>query len=426
MINKKISKFLGPILGITGFIIVAGMMEAPASAQDNVQANTSYINTAANTTGAAVTVSDYCVNINKSETQNGIKVTVDKAIGTKKNLKVTLRIESDKSLDEIKYNNSIFELTYGDIKSFGHTSSKRERIDDKTILVTLERINDRGEYPQKGEMRVDLALVNYKVNIGMDIPVDFTESFNHVIDKEISGKIKALDYTLNKFQSDVMGTRIEVTKPKVDRADRDKEEALWNSSVILKVGNRMYKTHSRGSFSGEDKVRKSNYETRLATYDTVKDEKNISILPIICNITSDELDKIYSNYGAKEENAYKDTLNNVKYNKNFDFAGGTKGEIYNIERNDNTIKIYCKGQSEKEGLLMASNVHPHYHYEKGKTDNVYYDTNNMSFYKDPKEALGYIIELNKVDKDKSVEVSFDEIIKQADKYTLEDEIKLLS
>ena len=33
----------------------------------------------------------------------------------------------------------------------------------------------------------------------MDIPVDFTESFNNIIEKDISGKIPELDSTLKQI-----------------------------------------------------------------------------------------------------------------------------------------------------------------------------------------------------------------------------------
>lgn len=53
------------------------------------------------------------MNINKSEVKNVTKVTVDKAVATKKDMKVILKVESDKSLDKADHSNSIFEVTYG-------------------------------------------------------------------------------------------------------------------------------------------------------------------------------------------------------------------------------------------------------------------------------------------------------------------------
>ena len=424
MVNKKISRILGPVLGVMGFMLAIGVLEETSVfADDNVQVNSTYTNS---TTSAAVTCQDYSININKSAQQNGVKVTVDKAIVTKHKLKVTLKIESEKPIEKMKHDNSIFEVTYGEENGNygGHTSSHSEYINDKTMLVTLEKDNYEGEYPVKGEMRVDVVLSNYKVNIGMDIPVDFTKSFNNIIEKDISGKIPEFDYTLNKMESDVMGTRITYNEPKRDDDTEDTSDSLFNSVMILKVGDKMYKTESNGNYMDKDEVISGNYEVKLLTYDEVKDEKNISIIPVICNISDKELQEIYSKENKKQENTNKEIINNVSYDKTFNFTDGTKGEIYNIERNDNSIKVYCKGASEKESLLMASNMYAGYQYIKEENNHDFYDNSNMSFYKDPKEALGYIVELNNVKKDKVVELSYDTLIKYADRYKLEDEIKL--
>ena len=72
---------------------------------------------------------------------------------------------------------------------------------------------------------------------------------------------------------------------------------------------------------------------------------------------------------------------------------------------------------------MASNIRLNYHYEKEKDDNLFYN-NYSSFYKDPKESLGYIVEFDNVDKNKNTELHFNKLIKQVDSYSLSDEIKL--
>lgn len=141
-------------------------------------------------------------------------------------MKVILKIESEKPFEKMKHNNSIFEVTYGKGNSHGHTNSPSKYINDKTILVTLEKDNYEEEYPEKGEMRVDVVLSNYKVNMGIDIPVDFTESFNNIVEKDISGKIPEFDYTLNKLESDIMGTKFTYSEPKRDENAEDKSNTL--------------------------------------------------------------------------------------------------------------------------------------------------------------------------------------------------------
>lgn len=421
MVNEKLSRTLGPVLGVMGFILAIGVMESPVLADDNIQVNSAYTNS---TTATAVMYKDYSININKSQTQNGIKVTVDKAIATEHKLKVTLKLESEKSLEKIQDNNSIFMLSYGEDDNEKHTSQNTEKIDDKTMLFILEKDNYKGEYPEKGEIRVDVVLSNYKVNIGMDIPIDFTESFNNIIKKDISGKIPEFNYTLNKIESDLTGTRITYNEPKRDDYTEDRSDSLFNSVIILKAGDKMYKTESNGNYTGKDEVISGNYEVKSLTYSKVNDEKNISIIPVICNISNKELSEIYLEDNKKQESINKETTNNVNYEKTIDFTDGTRGEIYNIERNDNSIKVYCKGASEKESILMASSIYANYKYIKEEKYHDFYKYANMSFYKDPKEALGYIVELDNVKKDKVVELGFDTLIKYVDRYKIEDEIKL--
>ncbi len=428
MLNRKISRILGPVLGSMAFALIIGVMELAPAYADNTAAEASVNNltATATTTSASVTYTenkDYFVNINKSEVQNGIKVTVDKAVATKKNMEVVLKVESDKPLDKVDHSNSIFEVTYGnDHSDFGRTISRQANIDDKTMTVTLEKYNYNGEYSSKGDMRVDIALPNYKVNIGIDIPVDFTESFNNILDKDVSVKIPELNYNLSKLESDALGTRISFTRPERDENKGEDDNTSWNSSMILKTGDRMYRMNRKGGYSEKDGVGTGNYEAESVTYDKVKDEKGLSLIPLICNLTTDEMDKLYEDKDGN--NVTKDLINNISYDKDFNFGDGTKGEIYNIERNGNTIKVYCAGQSEKESLLMACNTNIHYENADGKVDGIYYDNRNVSFYKDANKVFGYILQFNNVEKDKPVALDVDKTIKQADKFKLEDEVKL--
>ena len=197
-------------------------------------------------------------------------------------------------------------------------------------------------------MRLDVVFPYYKVNIGMDVIVDFSESFDNIFDKNISTKIPEFDFTLNKLESDVLGTTINYTEPYKD------DDRSMDSSLILKVGDKMYKLRSSGSYSDGEET-KGVYESEAATYDMFKEQKDISIIPLACNITWDELRKINKD-SAPIEDTTKETINNVNYLKSFNFSDGSKGELYNIERNDNSVKVYCRGNSEKASLLMVNGI----------------------------------------------------------------------
>lgn len=422
MVRRKLNGRLGIALGIAAFILGTGIMATPAFADDNILSVEAKTNA---TTSAAVAIEkDYSINVNKSATQNGVKVTVDKALATKHKLKVVLKIESEKSLEKMKHEQTIFELTYGEQKFHGHTNSPFQYIDDNTMLVTLEKDNYENEYPKKGEMRVDVVISDFKVNIGMDMQVDFSESFNNAIKKDISGKVPELDYTLKSLESDAMGTIISYAKPQKNDELEDRGDYNFNSKILLKAGDKIYRTESNGTFSGENNERSGNYESQTLTYDKIKDEKEVSLLPLICDISWKELAKLHEQ-DINDKNINRDTMNNVNYEKSFNFNDGSKGEIYNIERNDNSVKVYCKGESEKESLMIASNLSLNYEYVKGKNDNSFYRNENVVCYKDSKEKFGYIVEFNNVEKAKKAELTIDNLIKHVDKYKLEDEIKLI-
>jgi hypothetical protein len=424
MINKKISKVLGPILGIMGFMLATGVSEAPVLASGNGQANVAYTNS---TTAAAVMYKDYSVNINKSAEQNGVKVTIDKAIATKHKLKVTVKIESDKPFDTDKLDNSVIQVTFGENYCNGRSWSY-DYPDDKTMVATIEQHDYKNEFLEKGNLRVDAVLSNYKVNVGIDAAVDFSECFKNTIEKDISSKMPKSDCTLNKLETSVMGTIIDYSEPYKDDSENNKD--FIKSSMILKVGDKMYKIRAAGSRSSEeDNVMSGTYEAKAATYDRVKDQKDISIIPVVSSMSYDDLEKIYKQNSENESNnkkdANKETTNNVSYEKSFEFSDGSKGEIYNIERNDNSVKVYCKGTSDKESLLMASNMNMYYQNEEDKKNQIRYDSNSsMSFYKDSKDKLGYVVEFDNVEKDKVVNLNIDNMVKQIDKFEIGDEIQI--
>lgn len=414
MINKKISKVLGPILGVMGFMLAIGVFEVPVLADDKVQATSTYIES---TPSAAVTYKDYSINVNKSVEQNGLKITLENVVATKHKLKAIVKVESNKPFDQTENDNSIFQLLYGE-NPFGGQGMSSNYIDDKTLLMTLEQDNDIKEFPQKGEIRLDVVFPSHKVNIGMDVSVDLSESFKYELEKDVNAKISKSDCTINKLESDILGTKITYSEPLKGYDNR-----FMDSSIVLKAGNKMYRLRPSGSSSDGEGI-KGTYESKAATYDKLKDQKDISIIPLACDITWDEIEKTYK-YNNEKEDIKKETINNVSYVKSFDFSDGNKGEIYNIERNDNSVKVYCNGTSEKASLLMASSMNMYYQFVEGQVNSFNYNSDDyMSFYKNPNDELGYVVEFDNLEKDKGLELYFSDNIKLIDRYKVGDEIKI--
>ncbi len=427
MINKKLSKTLGPILGIMTFMLASGITYTSAFADDTIAAmapatTTTTSASATYTDNTATPIKDYSIAINKSSEENGIKVTVNSALATKHNLKVTLKIEGITDPKAIEHNNSLFEVSYGD-KDYGFSStSSRQYADDKTMFLTLEKNNYEGEYPESGNLRVDVVLSNYKVNIGMDVPVDFTNSINKVFTKDITGTIPEINYTLKQLDSDSMGTTVSYTRPKHSGHNIDDNNDFWDSQILLKVDNNFYKLDSRGDSIGDDGTIIGHYSSKLPTYDNIKNGKDISVIPMLYKMSMDDSDIISNN---SNKNTSNDSANNLSYEKEFSSSSGLKGTIYNVERNDNSVKVYCKGQSELESLIIASNISLNYNHVKGQKDATIYHYNRfVSFYKDPKDSLGYIVEFDNVDKDKAATLNISYMLKEISMYKMGDEIKL--
>jgi hypothetical protein len=424
MINKKISILLSSILGVA---LNVGMMEMPVFAvSGGVQAVSSY--TASDTPADS---QKYIISKDNNIEQNGLKISIDSIVATKHKLQVVVKVEGQKPFSNSQGNNVIALLTYGDNKEKSSGTSYTN-IDKNTLQINLEKEVDKEEIPEKGNLRVDIVIPEYKINVGMDASVDFTESFNDTIEKDVSIKVPEFNFTVSKLEANVLGT--EITYNKEVKGNLSEDYGISSDQLILKVGDRMYRTRDERSYSsydGNNTVIKGVYTSKSATFDKVKGQNSISLIPIICNMSEDEIGKVneenYKNLlDEKKAEASKETTNNIIYTKNFDFSDGTKGEIYNVERNDNSVKIYCKGATEKESLLMASNMrlYPTIEDIKANHYSLYENEGNMSFYKDSNDSLGYIVEFDNLDKDKKMELGLDFMIKEIDKFQIGNEVNL--
>lgn len=95
-------------------------------------------------------------------------------------------------------------------------------------------------------------------------------------------------------------------------------DILTEHSFILKAGDKIYPLrHSNSYSSSSDKDDRSivtTYEAEGATYEKIKDQTSISLIPISFTINSNDQKNLY-----KEEHNDKDmqTIDNVSYAKTF-------------------------------------------------------------------------------------------------------------
>ena len=398
MKKKKIVKLLGPVSGIMSFMLLTGVFTTSAFAD---QVSTSSTAITQNST------KDYKKIINKSVEQNGVKVTLLDVVATKHKIKANIKLECSKGLQDEKKNGLFVQGIYNMQESWGGGQGT-SNIDDNTLIVEIEdECEDNSEYKSNGDYRLDIVVPYYKVNIGMNIPVDFTSEFAKVKENEVSIYVKDLDVNIKKVESDILGTNIYYTQKSQNYSNSDFDNEVHDPIVLLKVGDKIYVANSYGganwgSYNEDNDLEYRTYYSKDATYDKVTTTDAISIIPISNDITYNESNKFYDEkykdgYEVNEEDYT--TEQSVSFVKEFDFSDKSKGEIYKIERDNDIVKLYCKGNSKEKSLLMAStmDIYPKY----DENEQYYYDEDYYkTIYKDKNDDNGYVVEFTNVDKDR--------------------------
>ena len=422
MKKKKIVKLLGPVAGIMSFMLLTGVFTTSAFAD---QVSTSSTAITQNST------KDYKKIINKSVEQNGVKVTLLDVVATKHKIKANIKLECSKGLQDEKKNGLFVQGIYNMQESWGGGQGT-SNIDDNTLIVEIEdECEDNSEYKSNGDYRLDIVVPYYKVNIGMNIPVDFTSEFAKVKENEVSIYVKDLDVNIKKVESDILGTNIYYTQKSQNYSNSDFDNEVHDPIVLLKVGDKIYVANSYGganwgSYNEDNDLEYRTYYSKDATYDKVTTTDAISIIPISNDITYNESNKFYDEkYKDGDEVNEEDytTEQSVSFVKEFDFSDKSKGEIYKIERDNDIVKLYCKGNSKEKSLLMAStmDIYPKY----DENEQYYYDEDYYkTIYKDKNDDNGYVVEFTNVDKDRNMIVGIDDLIQFSDRYKFGEEIKL--
>ena len=413
MKKKKIVKLLGPVAGIMSFMLLTGVFTTSAFAD---QVSTSSTAITQNST------KDYKKIINKSVEQNGVKVTLLDVVATKHKIKANIKLECSKGLQDEKKNGLFVQGIYNMQESWGGGQGT-SNIDDNTLIVEIEdECEDNSEYKSNGDYRLDIVVPYYKVNIGMNIPVDFTSEFAKVKENEVSIYVKDLDVNIKKVESDILGTNIYYTQKSQNYSNSDFDNEVHDPIVLLKVGDKIYVANSYGganwgSYNEDNDLEYRTYYSKDATYDKVTTTDAISIIPISNDITYNESNKFYDEkykdgYEVNEEDYT--TEQSVSFVKEFDFSDKSKGEIYKIERDNDIVKLYCKGNSKEKSLLMAStmDIYPKY----DENEQYYYDEDYYkTIYKDKNDDNGYVVEFTNVDKDRNMIVGIDDLIQFSDR-----------
>ena len=410
MINKKISKIIGPAAGIMVFMMSIGIMPVQAYA-----AETKSIQNEASLSKSG--------NVNYEIEQNGVKLTVTNVIGTKNRIKMNATITREDGFDEkIQGHRSIELNMYKEKEEFNSGGTSWSYPNENTIEISAEEESENG-FSEKGNIRADLVIGEYDFNGSIVIPVDFTESFKQYMKHDLDVNIEK-NYNITGFESDVIGTRIIVTRP-VDDMMYGNNNSVVDPYFIIKLGNKMYRAMDIGGsgYSSDDETYKCNFESEKLTYNDIKDADSISIIPVKCTMTYDEIEAKYNDSSLYEKLSKEAvTENNVKYNKEVEFTDGTKGEI-KVERSNNKIRVYCSSDSDIKSFMLAEGISSIFTDGSDDYRNSVYEDDKV-ICKDENAENQYIAEFEDSHPEMMFETHIDTIMLNSHKFDIGDEIKI--
>ncbi|MGY5215239.1 hypothetical protein [Clostridium butyricum] len=410
MINKKISKIIGPAAGIMVFMMSIGIIpvQAYASETQSIQNEESLSKSG---------------NVNYEIEQNGVKLTITDIIGTRNKIKINATITREDGFDEdIKSHRSIELNMHKEKEESNGGGSSWSYPNKNTIEISSEEKSENG-FSEKGNIRADLVIGEYDFNGSLVIPVDFTESFKQYMKTDLDVNIDKNNKVLG-FESDAIGTSIIVSRP-VEDIRHGSYYSIMEPCFIIKVGNKMYRTDYIGgrSYSEDDETYKCNFESEKLTYNDIKDADSISIIPVKCTMTYDEIEAKYNDSSLYEKLSKEAvTENNVKYNKEVEFTDGTKGEI-KVERANNKIRVYCSSDSDIKSFMLAEGISSIFTDGSDDYRNSVYEDDKV-ICKDENAENQYIAEFEDSHPEMMLETHIDTIMLNSDKFDIGDEIKI--
>lgn len=423
---KKICKILSTTTAMLGLLAIVGIMNnVQAHAEENVAQNNYDV-----TTSSAVSVNDnkkndYSIDVNSSIEKEGFKLTIKNVVATKHNLKVKTVIESSKLAD---YNrdsvySDIIHMTVknAEAESFGYEDKK---IEDDKIEYTFDIVSYKG-FDKNTQLRFDVILPQYDLNAWVEADVDISKYFDKVSQSDINFNLGR--YNFYKAEADVSGMYLYYKEEQPNRYSKDSyENRTWDSQskVLLKCNDKIYELDNQGSFVDDDTI-VGFFRTDDLFIDDMKSDNNLSIIPVKCNITYSEREKIFDDERNEDEEKELEE-NNVIYNKELKFMDNSKGVITKAERNEDKVKLYISSSSDKNSLLIALSMYGYYEFKE--EDKYDYDASKVKkiIYKNPDDEFGYVVEFdNVINKDRKFKVHNDSFgLSYSDKYDIGEEIKL--
>lgn len=313
---------------------------------------------------------DYSQYIGESKTDKGYTFTIEKLVVTPSKAVVAIRVNSEKPFDRDKdksilENLSMFVNFPNMDAKWGTGRQNVEYIDDNTAILVNESEIYGGYFKKRGDFKINMHSMKIEgvddVSANFDFKVDFSESFNKVLDRKIDKfvKIGNEETYMKSMQSTILGTHIYFTTFDMNK----------NGKFILEVDDKIYRFIGWGS--GEDGA---NTFIKELTYDIMKNAKSIKIIPIYKEDFNEELPELNSEGLVLNEN--------LKVPQKFMFSKDSQGEIYKLENLNDKLRIYYDNGERTLAEISSMDI-----YGEGEQ---YWAKSVIE--KDPERENGYFIE----------------------------------
>ncbi|MDO5516109.1 MAG: hypothetical protein Q4F66_01060 [Clostridium sp.] len=402
MINRKISRIIGPVAGMMTILIAMGAISMPVYAEDKEQVEYSYNQSVFNKDN---------LNREKVIEENGCRLTVKNIAATRNKIKVSMEFESSRDGEDlIGHNNLDLRVSMNNIKHTGGSGSRSFEGNGK-VIIEEELRNDDG-YPEKGILRIDVVDGQLDFNKSLKIPVDFTEDFSQSFSKDINSKINGTDINLDKFESNALETSVVVSKQLDNSMHFHKYSYSEFLNFIVDIDGEIYYTDYPSYSDDRDGREYDHYTVEGLTYEKVKNAENISIIQIENNMSEEEIEEFYNSRDDEINDTFHDDEQSISYPEKIKFVDGSEGDV-NISRDGDVLKVFCSSDSDLKSMLMSINIEGAYIDE----EKYYSHLDGKHIYKDLTKKNQYIVEFNDSEKDKMINLNYNPIIYNSDKFS---------
>lgn len=250
-------------------------------------------------------------------------------------------------------------------------SSKRYRVNDHTLVTIIEH-NYNNKVPKKANITVNIHSIDSDDDANetfgrFQFKADFDRSYNEFTSIEANNiSFESYGIKLKEINSSIMGTDI---VSKIQSREVSEEEYIAKKDkleYVLKIDDKFYSGNKYASvdnsfFGGIKGVAITKIDN--LKYDQIIYANNITLIVYEAKYSNDELTRI-----STDDQSGSKTEQGVSYVEEYKFQDGTKGLLHNLERYNDTVKIYYKG---KESDIVPLSKHVMIYSDKAP-NKVYY------------------------------------------------------